>query len=73
MWHKSIQYVGHYDDENDDDDCLGRGFFGDSSSMMREPTQIHEHILGITVGRSRALETNLGLLPAKLIFQYDTG
>lgn len=60
-------------DENDGDDCLGRGFFGDPSSMMREPTQIHEHVLSVTVGRSRALETNLGLLPAKLIFQYDTG
>lgn len=72
MWHKRVQYVGHYDD-NDDDDCLGWGFFGDPSSMVREPTHICEHILCITVGRARALETNLGLLPAKLIFQYDTG
>lgn len=67
-WHGNVQGSGHYND--DDSDCLGWDIFGDTfCTVMGSPLTL-EHMLSIMVERSRAWETNLGLIPAKLIFSF---
>lgn len=66
-WHGSVQGSGRYDDGSD---CLGRDIFGDTFCTVMGSPLTCEHMLSIMVERSRAWETNLGLIPAKLIFFF---
>lgn len=67
-WHGSVQCSGRYND--DGSDCLGWDIFGDTFCTVMGSPLTRKHMLSIMVERSRAWETNLGLIPTKLIFFF---
>lgn len=68
-WHGSVQCSGHYND--DGSDFLGWDVFGDPFCTVMGSPLSHEHMLSIMLERSRAWETNLGLISTKLIFFFN--